>query len=81
MREKVDYGKVGVLLGGASAEREIWLKSGRAVSAALQERGLEVVEIGEREKVEAGVLAHRPDLAFIALHGRFGEDGAAEGDR
>ncbi len=75
MREKEDYGTVGVLLGGTSAEREISLKSGRAVSAALRERGLEVVEIGEREEIEAGVLESRIDIAFIALHGRFGEDG------
>ncbi len=75
MREKKNYGTVGVLLGGPSAERDISLKSGRAVSAALRESGLETVEIGEREEIEAGVLESGIDIAFIALHGRFGEDG------
>ncbi|MFH1039313.1 MAG: D-alanine--D-alanine ligase [PVC group bacterium] len=69
------YGTVGVLLGGPSAERAISLKSGKAVAAALRGAGLTVIEIGEDEDIVAGLAARPPDVAFIALHGRFGEDG------
>lgn len=70
-----DFGRVGLLLGGESSEREISIKSGRAVAAALRNRGVEVVEIGEKGDIVAGVLSAGIDRAFIALHGRFGEDG------
>jgi D-alanine-D-alanine ligase len=71
-------GLIGVLLGGPSAEREISLKSGRAVSRALREAGYRVVEIGEKEEIEAGIRFHRPAAAFISLHGRYGEDGEVQ---
>ncbi len=70
-----NFGRVGVLLGGPSSERAISLKSGKAVAAALRGRGVEVIEIGEEEDIKSGVRKHRLALAFIALHGRFGEDG------
>lgn len=73
-----DFGKVGVLLGGSSSERAISLKSGKAVARALRNRGVKVVEIGEDGDVKSGVLKQRIDLAFIALHGRFGEDGQVQ---
>jgi len=76
--EPKKYGTVGVLLGGPSAERDISLKSGRAISLALRELGIEVIEIGEHEGVREGVIAHKIDMAFIALHGRFGEDGQVQ---
>lgn len=76
--ESEKFGIIGVLLGGPSAEREISLKSGRAISRALRESGLTVIEIGEHEEVRDGVRAHDIDLAFIALHGRFGEDGQVQ---
>ncbi len=76
--EPKKYGTVGVLLGGPSAEREISLKSGRAISRALRELGITVIEIGEHEGIRDGVRAHELDLAFIALHGRFGEDGQVQ---
>ena len=76
--EPEKYGIVGVLLGGPSAERDISLKSGRAVSRALRDLGLTVIEIGEYEEVRDGVAAYDLDLAFIALHGRFGEDGEVQ---
>lgn len=78
MKQAERYGTVGVLMGGPSAEREISLKSGRAVAAALRQRGVKVVEIGEHTEIKAGVLARRIDVAFIALHGRFGEDGEVQ---
>lgn len=78
MQEEIQKLQVAVLLGGPSAERKISLKTGRAVAAALRSRGVSVAEIGEREEVAAGLDAVRPDVAFIALHGRFGEDGQVQ---
>jgi len=72
-------GLVGVLLGGPSAEREISLKSGRAVSRALREGGYSVVEIGEKGDIAGGIRSQPLAAAFIALHGRFGEDGTVQG--
>ena len=71
--------KIGVLAGGSSSEREISLKSGKAVFKALGELGmnavfLDVTEDNFSSRVdEAGI-----DMAFIALHGRFGEDGTVQ---
>lgn len=62
-------------MGGPSSEREISLKSGKAVSRALREKGILVVEIGEFEDIQEGIMKNSIDMAFIALHGRFGEDG------
>ena len=73
------YGKVAVLLGGLSAEREISLISGAAVLAALQSRGVDAhgVDVGRDvvRQLEDGAYAR----AFIALHGRGGEDGVMQG--
>ena len=70
--------KVAVLLGGDSAEREISLVSGRCVSQALRERGHHVVEIDPKS-----IDLNRYDwsdvqVAFLALHGKFGEDGQVQ---
>ena len=72
-----DFGKVAVLFGGKSGEREVSLKSGSAVLAALQRQGVDA---------QAFDPATRPlhdlenfDRAMISLHGRFGEDGAMQG--
>jgi D-alanine-D-alanine ligase len=72
-------GLVGILLGGPSAEREISLKSGRAVSRTLREAGYSVVEIGEEGDIGAGIRSQPLAVAFIVLHGRFGEDGEVQG--
>ncbi|HPQ67373.1 MAG TPA: D-alanine--D-alanine ligase, partial [bacterium] len=71
-------GRVGVLLGGPSSEREISIKSGKAVSRALRSRGVEVVEIGIEEEVREGLAREALDAAFVVLHGRFGEDGQVQ---
>lgn len=62
-------------MGGPSAEREVSLKSGQAISRALRGMGLAVLEIGEYEEILSGICTSDINLAFIALHGRFGEDG------
>jgi len=73
------FGKVAVLMGGPSAERAISLKSGAAVLAALQRKGVDAHGID----VDAGILERlrtdRFDRAFIALHGLWGEDGTIQG--
>ncbi len=71
--------RVGVLLGGMSAERAISAKSGHAVAAALGRRGWDVVEVDVGPDLPARLRAERVDVAWIALHGRFGEDGCVQG--
>ena len=76
------YGHVGVLMGGCSSEREISLKSGSAVYAALKDAGCRVSPIDIVSIQEADVIRLLQDLkidvAFIALHGQFGEDGVIQ---
>lgn len=70
---------IGVLMGGTSAEREVSLKSGAAVSGALQSLGLDVVDIDVGPDISEVLEEHRIDLAFIVLHGGYGENGAIQG--
>ncbi|MBI3546545.1 MAG: D-alanine--D-alanine ligase [Gammaproteobacteria bacterium] len=74
-----DFGKVAVLMGGPSAERDVSLKSGNAVLAALKRRGVDAHGIDADQsslhQLEKGKFAR----AFIALHGRWGEDGVIQG--
>src|SRR5688500_6261435 len=69
---------VAVLAGGDSSERAISLESGASVAAALAERGHRVVKIDPAEIDLAGYDWTGIDVAFIALHGRFGEDGRVQ---
>lgn len=71
--------KVAVLLGGRSAERKVSLTTGSAVAAALREAGHEVREIDAAGDLCAELKGYSPDAAFIALHGRWGEDGTVQG--
>ncbi len=71
--------RIAVLLGGPSAEREVSLVSGRECAAALRDEGFEVVEIDAGEDLCAQLDAAAPDVAFNALHGRWGEDGCVQG--
>jgi len=70
--------RITVLLGGPSAEREVSLKSGEAVAAALRRVGHDVVEVDAREKAVRDLRPDRQDVVFIALHGPFGEDGTVQ---
>src|SRR5437762_12050801 len=65
--------KIAVLMGGPGSEREVSLATGRGVSKALRSLGTEVVEIDVRDKDFE--LPNDVDLAFITIHGTFGEDG------
>lgn len=71
--------KVAVILGGKSAEREVSLKSGALVLAALRARGMEAHAFDPAEQGIEALIAGRYERAFIALHGRFGEDGTLQG--
>ena len=71
--------KVGVLLGGLSSEREVSLRTGEAVIQALRQRGHEVIPIYVDGDVDVAVRQEQIDIAFIALHGRLGEDGCVQG--
>lgn len=74
-----DFGKVAVLMGGTSAEREISLKSGSAVLAALQAKGVNAHFVDPDVNVAQHLYAEKFDRAFICLHGRGGEDGVIQG--
>jgi D-alanine-D-alanine ligase len=71
--------KIGVLLGGLSSEREVSLGTGEAVVAALRQRGHQVVPIYVDRDVDVAVRQEQIEVAFIALHGRWGEDGCIQG--
>jgi D-alanine-D-alanine ligase len=72
-------GKVAVLMGGSSAEREISLMSGRGVLQALRERGVDAHAFDPAEQPLLALRSEGYSRVFIALHGRQGEDGAVQG--
>jgi D-alanine-D-alanine ligase len=74
-----DFGKVAVLLGGKSAEREVSLNSGRMVLAALRAKGVDAHAFDPGERGLEQLIAERFDRVFVALHGRYGEDGTIQG--
>ncbi|MCU0839739.1 MAG: D-alanine--D-alanine ligase, partial [Rhodospirillales bacterium] len=74
-------GRVAVLMGGCSAEREVSLVSGQACAGALRDRGYAVtaIDLGDDLGALLAALTPAPDAVFNALHGRFGEDGCVQG--
>lgn len=74
-----EFGKVGVLYGGRSAEREVSLMSGSGVLQALKSKGVDAHGFDTGERSLAELAAQRFERVFIALHGRFGEDGTLQG--
>ncbi|CAN5402607.1 D-alanine--D-alanine ligase [soil metagenome] len=77
--EPEKFGKVAVLLGGLSAEREVSLNSGNAVFQALKRQNIDAEAIDVGVDIVAQLQALKPDRAFIALHGPGGEDGVIQG--
>jgi len=71
--------KIAVLMGGLSAEREVSLASGAAVHQALLTRGYDSVAIDVGRDLPQTLIREGVDAAFIALHGRYGEDGCVQG--
>ncbi len=74
----MNLGKVAVLMGGKSAEREVSLKSGQAVTIALQSQGVDATALDVKSLEDIQSIAQNYDRAFIALHGRWGEDGVVQ---
>jgi D-alanine-D-alanine ligase len=74
-----DFGKVAVLMGGASAEREVSLMSGAGVLKALQSKGVDAHAFDPSERPLDDLKREGFARCFIALHGRFGEDGTVQG--
>lgn len=72
-------GKVGVLFGGRSAERDVSLMSGNGVLKALKDRGIDAHAFDPGQRSMAELAAEKFDRVFIALHGRYGEDGTIQG--
>ena len=70
---------IGVLMGGMSSEREISLRSGANVFRALQSLGLRAVQIDVGRDIASRLVSEKIDIAFIALHGTYGEDGCIQG--
>src|SRR5436190_22994599 len=74
-----EFGKVAVLMGGPSSEREISFLSGNAVLGALREKGVDAHAFDPAERDLSELKRDGYARAFIALHGRFGEDGTVQG--
>lgn len=78
-REEVKQKKIGVLMGGMSAERAISLRTGEAVFKALKRLGYNPIKIDVDRAISKRLMEGKIDVAFIALHGRYGEDGCIQG--
>jgi D-alanine-D-alanine ligase len=70
--------KIAVLMGGRSLERSVSLMSGRRVERALEERGYPVIALDVDETLVPTLMGEKPDLVFISLHGKDGEDGTIQ---
>jgi D-alanine-D-alanine ligase len=71
--------KIGVLMGGLSSERDVSIQTGEAICAALVERGHDAVPVYVDRDLDLVLRQHPIDVAFLALHGRYGEDGCVQG--
>ena len=78
-QQGVQFGKVAVLMGGRSGEREVSLMSGQGVLAALRARGVDAHAFDPAERPMDDLKREGFTRCFIALHGRFGEDGTVQG--
>jgi len=79
MPNAADFGKVAVVLGGWSAEREVSLMSGNQVCDALCAAGVDAVAVDAGKDIASVLMAGEYDRAFLILHGRGGEDGCIQG--
>lgn len=71
--------RIGVLAGGISAEREVSLRSGKAVFNALKNKGYQVILLDVKDNVYETIKSHNIEVAFLALHGGWGENGGIQG--
>lgn len=77
--ETIGRKKIGVLMGGLSEEREVSLKTGAAVLSSLERMGVDAVGMDAGRDIAFRLKDEAVDMAFIALHGRYGEDGCVQG--
>lgn len=77
--EELKKKKIGVLMGGLSTEREVSLRTGKACAEALESKGYVATRIDVQRDVAARLAAEGIEVAFNALHGRWGEDGCIQG--
>ncbi len=78
-RTQLQGKKIGVLMGGLSVERDVSLRTGAAVAGALRGLGYDVVDIDANRELPLSLAKEKIEAAFIALHGRYGEDGSVQG--
>ena len=71
--------RIGVLMGGLSSERDISIKSGQAVASALRQKGYHVVDLIVDTDIAQRLVEEKIEVAWLALHGAFGEDGCIQG--
>ena len=71
--------KIALIQGGLGAEREVSLSTGAGFKQALVELGYEFTEVDAKEDLPAKLMKLKPDVALLALHGKFGEDGTVQG--
>jgi D-alanine-D-alanine ligase len=79
MKEPSFKKRIGVMMGGLSREREISLKTGKAILKALTEKGYTAIAIDVGDDIAEKLVKEKIECAFLALHGRFGEDGTIQG--
>ena len=79
LRAQFSNKRIAVLMGGMSSERDISLKTGKAILSALLRRGYDAVELDVDMNIAENLKIRCIDIAFIALHGAFGEDGTVQG--
>ena len=79
MKVRKEETRVGVLMGGLSAEREVSLKTGGAIAGALKGKGYRTVNLDVGRDIAVQMRRQAIEIAFVALHGRGGEDGAIQG--
>ncbi|MGD0153293.1 MAG: D-alanine--D-alanine ligase [Thermacetogeniaceae bacterium] len=71
--------RIAVMMGGNSSEREVSLRTGNQISKALHEKDFEVRQFDPAGKFIGNLEEFKPDVVFIALHGKYGEDGTIQG--
>jgi D-alanine-D-alanine ligase len=79
LRKQFHEKRIAVLMGGMSSERDISLKTGNAILGALQRRGYDAMGLDADRTIAENLKTNTIDIAFIALHGAFGEDGIVQG--
>lgn len=78
-RAELKQKQIAVLMGGLSGEREVSLRTGKAILGALQQEGYRAVGIDVGRDLPLRLSETKAELAFVALHGRYGEDGSVQG--